>query len=211
MHLPYFYPILDIDSLARRDFSPVAAAEAILEGGARILQFRHKGHYSRPVFEQAARVAGLCGGAGAVFIIDDRADIALLLDAGLHVGQDDLPPADARKLLGLGRLLGFSTHNAAQFAAGLCEPADYLAIGPIFATRSKANPDPVVGTDGLRALDRSIDRPVVAIGGITRENALEVLAAGADSVAVIHDILPDNLDFRALRLRIEEWQQLVRK
>jgi thiamine-phosphate pyrophosphorylase len=211
MHLPPFYPIVDIDSLARRAFDPVIAAEAMLEGGARILQFRHKGHYSRAVFDQASRIADLCRRACALFVIDDRADIAMLLDAGLHVGQDDLSPADARRLLGPARMLGFSTHNAVQFAAGLCEPADYLAIGPIFATRSKANPDPVLGLDGLRALERSMGRPLAAIGGITRENARQVLAAGADSVAVIHDILPDKLDFRTLRLRMEEWQQLVKK
>lgn len=174
-----------------------------------MLQFRHKGHYSRAVFEQAVRVADLCRRAGALFVVDDRADIALLLDAGLHVGQDDLSPAAARKLLGPSRLLGLSTHNAVQFAAALAGPADYLAIGPIFATRSKQNPDPVVGLDGLRALPAR-GRPLVAIGGITRANARDVLAAGADSVAVIHDILPENLHTRTLRQRMEEWQRLIK-
>jgi thiamine-phosphate pyrophosphorylase len=207
MTLPCLYPILDTAALARRDCAVETAAEAMLEGGAGILQFRHKGQYSRAVFEEAERVAALCRRAGALFVIDDRADIALLLDAGLHVGQDDLPPQDARRLLGAGRVLGFSTHNAAQFAAALAEPVDYLAFGPIFPTASKENPDPVVGLETLRELRG--DRPLVAIGGIRRANALEVLAAGADSLAVINDLLPETCSFETLRARMEEWQQLV--
>jgi thiamine-phosphate pyrophosphorylase len=211
MPLPRLYPIVDSSALTVRGFDLVSASEAMLEGGARILQFRHKGHYSRTVFEQASRIAALCRGANAQFVIDDRADIALLLDAGVHLGQDDLPPADARKILGPHRWIGFSTHNAEQFAAGLDEPADYLAIGPVFATRSKENPDPVLGLDRVRRLYRRTGLPLVAIGGITRDNALDVLAAGADSVAVIHDVLPDDCSFHALRERMEEWQQLVAK
>ncbi len=207
MTLPRLYPILDTASLAGRNCPVETAAEAMLTGGARILQFRHKGHYSRTVFEEAERVAALCRRAGALFVIDDRADIALLLDAGLHVGQEDLPPQDARRLLGPGRVLGFSTHNAAQFAAALAEPVDYLAFGPVFPTASKENPDPVVGLETLRELRK--DRPLVAIGGIRRANALDVLAAGADSVAVINDLLPETCTFQSLRARMEEWQRLV--
>jgi thiamine-phosphate pyrophosphorylase len=208
MILPRLYPILDTASLAQRDCAVETAARAMLEGGARILQFRHKGHYSRALFEEAERVAELCRRAGALFLIDDRADIALLLDAGLHVGQDDLPPQDARRLLGPGRMLGFSTHNAAQFAAALDEPVDYLAFGPIFPTASKENPDPVVGLETLRQLPA--DRPLVAIGGICRANALRILAAGAGSLALINDLLPETCTFETLRARMEEWQKLVR-
>lgn len=210
MAFPRIYPILDTEAMARRSCPVETAAEAMLEGGARILQFRHKGHFSRAVFEQAERVADLCRQAGALFIIDDRADIALLLDAGLHVGQDDLPPGEARRLLGPNRLLGFSTHNAAQFAAALREPVDYLAFGPIFPTFTKQSPDPVVGLGELRRLRAQTDRPLVAIGGICRATALEVLEAGADSVAVIHDLLPATCTFETLRARMEEWQQLAR-
>ena len=210
MALPRLYPILDTESLARRNCAVELAAEAMLEGGARILQFRHKGHFSRAVFEQAERVADLCRRAGTLFVVDDRADIAMLLDAGLHVGQDDLPPQDARRLLGPGRLLGFSTHNAEQFAAALKEPVDYLAFGPIFPTSTKENPDTVVGLGQLRRLRTLADRTLVAIGGISRANALLVLAAGADSMAVISDLLPDTCTFEALRARMEEWQRLVR-
>jgi thiamine-phosphate pyrophosphorylase len=209
--LPKLYPILDTEALARRGCALETTAEAILESGARILQLRHKGHYSRAVFEQAERVAALARRAGALFIIDDRADIALLLDAGLHVGQDDLPPCDARRLIGPGRTLGFSTHNPAQFAAAASEPVDYVAFGPVFSTRTKQNPDPVVGLAGLAEAKRQARFPLVAIGGITRANALDVLAAGADSLAVIQDILPESCTFQNLRARMEEWHQLVRQ
>jgi thiamine-phosphate pyrophosphorylase len=210
MALPRIYPILDTEALAQRGCPVETAAEAMLEGGARILQFRHKGHYSRAIFAQAERVAELCRRAGALFIVDDRADIALLLDAGLHVGQDDLPPRDARRLLGPGRVLGFSTHNAAQFAAALLEPVDYLAFGPIFPTGTKRSPDPVVGLGELRSLRPQTDHPLVAIGGISRATAMEVFEAGADSLAVINDLLPDTCSFETLRARMEEWQQLAR-
>ena len=210
IELPRVYPILDTETLARRGCAVETAAEAMLEGGARILQFRHKGHYSRALFEQAERVAALAGRAGALFLIDDRADIALLLDAGLHVGQDDLPPRDARRLLGPHRILGFSTHNPKQLAGAVAEPVDYLAFGPVFATRSKQNPHPVVGVRALQEAKKEASLPLVAIGGITRANALEVFAAGADSVALIHDILPETCTFSTVRARMEEWQRLVK-
>jgi thiamine-phosphate pyrophosphorylase len=212
MALPPLYPILDTLLLTQRGLDPVTATEALIEGGARILQFRHKGDFTRAVFDQAGRVAECCRAGGATLIVDDRVDIALLLDAGVHVGQDDLLPADARRLLGPGRTIGLSTHDSRQFDAALAEPVDYVAVGPIFATRSKANPDAAVGLEGLRAVSkRAAGRPVVAIGGITRANALDVLAAGADAVAVIRDMLPDDCTPRNLRARMEEWQRLVGK
>lgn len=211
MTLPPLYPILDTEILARRGCTVETAVRAMIEGGVRILQFRHKGHYSRSAFEEAERAAELCRKAGALFVVDDRADIAMLLDAGLHVGQDDLPPGDTRKLLGPSRILGFSTHNEAQLLAAAGEAVDYVALGPIFGTRSKEKPDPVVGLLELRRLRALTDRPLVAIGGITRENALAVLGAGADSVAVISDLLPDTCTCETLRARMEEWQQLVKK
>lgn len=209
MTLPAFYPILDTILLGRRGFECVAAAEAILDGGARILQFRHKTFYSRDVFAQAEQIARLCVDAGAVYVVNDRADIAILLDAGVHVGQDDLPPSAARRLIGDARLLGFSTHNEAQLREAAGEPADYVAFGPIFGTVSKENPDPVVGLSELRRLRPLTIRPLVAIGGITRATARDVLDAGADSVAIISDLLPDTLSRRSLRSRTEEWLQLL--
>ena len=194
MKLPAFYPILDADRIPA-----IPAAEALLGAGARILQFRHKSFFSRSAFQDASRIAELCRSAGALFVVNDRADIAMLLNAGLHLGQDDLSPADARRILPTPTIIGFSTHNEDQLRAADLEPVDYLAIGPIFATGSKQNPDPVVGLDRLRALRALTSKPLVAIGGITRELAPQVFEAGADSVAILGDLLPD------VRARAEEW------
>lgn len=209
MKLPPLYAIVDTGTLARRSFPVVEAAAAMLEGGARLVQFRHKGHYSRRVFEQAEQVGELCQRHGVRWIVDDRADIAKLLGAGLHLGQDDLPPEAARSILGRDATIGFSTHNTEQLRAAAVEPVDYLAIGPIFPTGSKRNPDPVVGVEGLRRLRSLTGLPLVAIGGVTRENAHCVLAAGADSVAVISDLLPPALSAGSIRERTREWVQLL--
>ncbi len=211
MILPRLYPILDTELIERRGCPLEAAAEAMLEGGAAILQLRHKGHFTRRLFEQAERIAELCRRSGALFLVDDRADIARLLGAGVHLGQDDLPPRLARKILGPEAVIGYSTHNAEQLEAAAAEPADYLALGPIFETSSKQKPDPVVGLERLRAWRPLTGRPLVAIGGITRSNAPAVLEAGADSVAVISDLVPELCTARGLRERMEQWQQLVKK
>ena len=206
--LPAFYPILDTGLLAASGLAPIAAAEAILEAGARILQFRHKEFLSRAVFEEAERIANLCRDSEVLFILNDRADFAALLGAGLHLGQEDLAPADARKVVGPECMLGFSTHNREQLLAGDAEPVDYLAIGPIFATASKHNPDPVVGLEELRALRALTKKPLVAIGGITRETARSVLESGADSLAIIGDLYPRPLTQAALKKRAEEWMSI---
>jgi thiamine-phosphate pyrophosphorylase len=205
MNLPRIYPILDTETLAARSVSLETAAAAFLEGGAGILQIRHKGHWSRAAFDSAKVVARLCREAGARLVVNDRADFALLLEAGLHVGQDDLPPRDARKLMGTGALIGFSSHDSRQLRAAGGEPVDYVALGPIFATASKRNPDPAVGIEELRRCRPSIEKPLVAIGGITLENAAEVLRAGADSVAVIAGLLPSETTVRSLRERMREF------
>jgi thiamine-phosphate pyrophosphorylase len=207
--LPRVYPILDTESLEARGLTLESAAAALLEGGAGILQLRHKGHWGRQVFESAGRAARLCREAGARLIVNDRADFARLLEAGLHVGQDDLAPRDARLLLGPEATIGFSSHNAGQLSAAETEPVDYVALGPVFSTRSKRNPDAEVGVEEVRRCRALISKPLVAIGGITRANALDVLRAGADSVAVISDLLPENATPRSLRERMEEWKQLV--
>jgi thiamine-phosphate pyrophosphorylase len=134
----------------------------------------------------------------------------MLLDAALHLGQDDLPPADARRIMPSNRIIGFSTHNTDQLRAGDREPVDYLAIGPIFATASKQNPDPVVGIERLRALRPLTRKPLVAIGGITRKTAPSVFEAGADSVAIIGDLYPQPLTKASLRARSEEWLCLLK-
>jgi thiamine-phosphate pyrophosphorylase len=211
MRLPRVYPIVDTESLAARNIPLTTAAAAFLDGGAGILQIRHKGHWSRSIYDQAREVARLCREAGAVFIVNDRADIAMLLDAGLHVGQDDLSPRDARKLMGPDPIVGFSSHNIAQLCAAGGEPVSYVAFGPVFGTRSKLNPDPVVGVEEVRRCRSLVDKPLVAIGGINLANALDVLRAGADSLAVIAGLIPDSPTAQSLRTRMEEWQQLVKQ
>ena len=210
MRLPRLYPILDTELIQKRSLPLLDAAQAMLAGGAQILQLRHKGHYSRRLFEEAERIGELCRQYGAAWIVDDRADIAKLLNAGLHLGQEDLPPTHARKIMGTGSTIGFSTHNAEQLLAAKKEPVDYLAIGPIFRTGSKLNPDPIVGLGQLEKWRPLTGRPLVAIGGITRGNAAEVLAAGADSVAVIGDLIPEACTIESLQQRIEEWLQVVK-
>ena len=208
MRIPAFYPILDTETAARRGVDTIAAAGAILAAGAGILQFRHKGVFSAGVFAQLERIAGLCRDAGAFLVVNDRADLARLCRAGLHLGQQDLKPADARRIVGADALIGFSTHNESQLRRAAAEPADYLALGPIFGTASKQNPDPVVGLPELRQLRPLTQRPLVAIGGIARSNAAAVLAAGADAVAVISDLFPEDGDIRG---RAEEWVRLLKK
>ena len=207
--LPRVYPILDTESLEARGVTLETAAAAFLEGGAGILQIRHKRHWTRSAFEAARQAARLCRESGALCIVNDRADIAMLLEAGLHLGQDDLDPRDARSLMGKEAVIGFSSHNLAQLCAGGGEPVDYLALGPIFTTRSKLHPDSVVGIGELRRCCPLLDKPLVAIGGITLENAEEVWRAGADSVAVIAGLLPSEPAAGSLRRRMEEWQRLA--
>ncbi len=200
---PVFYPVLDTGLLARRGMPAGAAAEALLEAGARILQFRHKGFFSRQAFEDARLLAELC--RDALYVVNDRADIAMLLNAALHLGQDDLAPHDARKIMPPASIIGFSTHNERQLHHADKEPVDYIAIGPIFKTASKENPDPIVGPERLRSLRAITKKPLVAIGGITRETAPAVLEAGVDSVAIIGDLFPEQCTKAALRSRAEEW------
>lgn len=209
MRFPRVYPILDTETLAQHGIALDTAAAALLEGGAGILQVRQKGHWTRQVFESARQVACLCREAGAVLVVNDRADFAMLLEGGLHIGQEDLAPRDARKLIGPDALLGFSSHNLEQLSAAGGEPVDYVALGPVYPTSSKHNPDPVVGVDEVRRLRPLIDKPLVAIGGITRANAAGVLNAGADSVAVISDLVPQSPTARSLRERMEEWQRIA--
>ncbi|HLH43549.1 MAG TPA: thiamine phosphate synthase [Bryobacteraceae bacterium] len=197
--LPRFYPILDKEVSDRFKVGLEAAAASILEAGARILQFRHKGSFSRGTVETIERIAALCRDAGALFVVNDRADIALIVGAAVHLGQEDLAPTAARHFVGRQAIIGYSTHNERQLTAAGAEPVDYLALGPIFETASKRNPDSVVGLERLRLWRPLTPRPLVAIGGITRANASSALEAGANSVAVIGDLFPN------VRARAKEW------
>ena len=206
MKLPAFYPILDIATVRQRGLDPMGSALQLLEAGVKILQYRDKAQLTRGSFDVMMRMASVAQKFGAVFVINDRADLAHNLHAALHLGQDDLPPAAARRVTGPDTIIGFSTHNEAQLRQAAKESVDYLALGPIFSTASKENPDPIVGLDELRRLRPLTDKPLVAIGGITRENAPQTIDAGADSVAVIGDVFPADANVRA---RAEEWLKLL--
>lgn len=209
--IPAVYPILDTATLDRLQFAPLTAAEALIEGGAGILQIRHKTFWSRETFALAEQLNTLCKAAGIPFVVNDRADYAAILGAALHLGQEDLTPTDARRVVGPNTLIGYSTHNPAQMTAVADEPADYVAFGPMFGTVSKERPDPTVGIEGLKTIRALTQRPLVAIGGITRDNAFTCWDAGADSVAVIADLYPASCTKAALRDRMEEWQKLKKR
>jgi thiamine-phosphate pyrophosphorylase len=189
-HFPSrLYPILDSPADPAR--SVLDLADALLGAGMRFLQLRVKREPTRRFVELARAVQTRAVQHAAALLINDRADIALLVGAaGVHLGQEDLPVADARGLLGPDALIGFSTHNVEQAdAAANAGVADYIGFGPIFPTRTKDTPDPVQGLDGLRAVRGRVALPIVAIGGITVATAPAVIAAGADAVAVISDLV----------------------
>jgi thiamine-phosphate pyrophosphorylase len=186
--LPKLYPITD------RRLSGLSHAEQVArlcEGGARLVQLREKELSPREFYAEASEALRVARTFGARVFVNDRADVALALGAdGVHLGQEDMPPAPARALLGDGVVVGFSTHNVEQAIEAARLPVDYIAVGPVFATSSKQNPDPVVALEGVRRVRESIGGvPLVAIGGVTAENARSVLEAGADSVAVIGALL----------------------
>ena len=167
----------------------VRLAEALFAGGARHVQVRNKKAGAREFLSQVERILSFAPPDGRV-VVNDRVDVALLAGAaGVHLGQTDLPPAAARQILGPGRIIGFSTHNLEQAVEADSLPVDYIAVGPVFETSTKDNPDPVVGVEKLAIICRAVKKPVVAIGGITLDNAKAALSAGATSVAVIRDLL----------------------
>jgi thiamine-phosphate pyrophosphorylase len=206
--LPKLYPITD------RLLSGLSHAEQVArlcDGGATLIQLREKHLAPRDFYREAELALREARTRGARLIINDRADLAHALSAdGVHLGQDDMPPEGARSLLGSEAIIGFSTHNVEQAIAASSLSVDYIAIGPVFATSSKENPDPVVGLEGVRRVRETIGRlHLVAIGGITPESAQAVLEAGADSVALIGALVADASDpaeitrrTRALLLRL---------
>jgi thiamine-phosphate pyrophosphorylase len=197
--LPRLYPIIDFSCFAALP-DPITAivryAEELIAAGATLLQLRDKSQPDEPKrFLSCARELRRLTLDKATLMINDRVDICLAADAdGVHLGQDDLSPESARRIFdqvkdGKTRIIGFSTHNLSQVIAADMLPIDYIAIGPVFVTGSKANPDPVIGLEGVRQARRVTKKPLVAIGGITRQNCSQVKAAGADAVAVISDLL----------------------
>ena len=184
------YPLTDVQ------LSGLSHAEQVVrlsDGGASLIQLREKNLAPGEFFKHAAEASHIARERSVRIVINDRVDIALALEAdGVHLGQDDFPPEAARRLLGDRAIVGVSTHTVEQARRASRLPVDYLAIGPIFPTSSKSNFEPVVGLDGLRRVRDAIgDFPLVAIGGITHENAREVLESGADAIAVISALLAD--------------------
>lgn len=187
--LPKIYPITDV-YLTR--LSHLEQVEKLVEGGAEMIQLRDKRAAPRDFYEAARAVMNFARAMRVKIIVNDRADIALAVRAdGVHLGQNDLPPAEARKILGARAVIGFSTHSPEEAAAAAARlPIDYVAVGAVFPTASKENPEAIVGTEGVAEARTAIGAmPLVAIGGIAPDNARRVLASGANSLAVIGSIL----------------------
>jgi thiamine-phosphate pyrophosphorylase len=185
------HAIVDVDVAARAGWDPLDLARAFLEGGARLLQVRAKNLSSGSLLELSRAVVASARAFGAAVIVNDRADVARLAEAaGVHVGQEDLTPADARAVVGPHAIVGFSTHTLDQFERGLREPVSYLAVGPVFGTSTKDTGYQAVGLTLVEAAARLAPPcPIVAIGGVTIDNAASAWVAGASSVAVIGDLL----------------------
>jgi len=201
--LPRLYTIVDV-SPHRSIQDLVAHAEELAAGGCTLLQYRDKSEHAPTMLEQALELKKHLGGRVRL-IMNDRADLCLAADFdGVHVGQKDLSPESVRTIIGPDGWLGVSTHTPEQLQDADRTSADYLAIGPVFSTSSKDKPDPVVGLEGVRRARQLTRKPLVAIGGITRANAASVIEAGADSVAVISDLL------REPRKSAEEFFRVLR-
>ena len=188
LNLPRLYAILDPSCFDSAEDS-FSAAKQWCDAGVSWLQYRNKSGNARAMLEDARQLRTLLGNS-VTLIMNDRADLALAADFdGVHLGQDDLSPESARRVIGKSLCLGISTHNPEQLRDADQSSADYLAIGPVFATSSKQKPDPVVGLEGVRRARQMTSKPLVAIGAITRANCRAVIEAGADSVAVISDLV----------------------
>jgi thiamine-phosphate pyrophosphorylase len=179
--------------------NPIEISRILFDNGIRFLQIRNKQAGANELLAQVEAVLKFAPEDARV-IVNDRADVARIASAaGVHLGQDDLPAAEARAILGDQAIVGFSTHNLEQALLADALPIDYLAVGPIYATSTKENPDPVVGLENLAHICRTVRKPVVAIGGITMKRAAQVFNAGAVSVAVISDLLRDDVANRTRR------------
>ena len=199
-------PLPRLYAIADASFSnPVDLAKALFDGGVRLLQIRNKIGSARDFLEQVEKILALAP-PGANVIVNDRVDVARISGAGgVHLGQNDLQVTAARRILGKDSIIGLSTHNLDQALKADKLSVDYIAVGPIFPTSTKLSPDPVVGLEGLAAICKMIDKPVVAIGGIQLENARRVLDAGAHSIAVIRDLL-SSVD---IQVRAREWIRVI--
>ena len=208
--LPPLYAILDTGLCRERGLAPLAVLDAFLAGGATLLQLRDKSPSSAARLALADAAVARAHAAGARIIVNDRADVARLSGAdGVHVGQDDLPVDDVRAIVGPDAIVGLSTHDAAQIAAAAATTASYIAVGPVYETRTKQTGYGARGRD-LIALAAAPGKPVVGIGGITLARAPEVIAAGAASVAVISDLLADRDPAARVRAFLERLSSIRR-
>jgi thiamine-phosphate pyrophosphorylase len=199
LNLHKLYAIVDVDACARVNRVPLDVGRAFLSAGARLIQIRAKTWGSGAFLELAVTLAEDARAAGATLIVNDRVDVAAIAQLGVHVGQEDLPAADARALVG-DQLVGLSTHTDAQLQSGIGEPVSYLAIGPVFGTATKDTGYEAIGLETVRRASGIVSGaglPLVAIGGIRLEQAPQVIAAGASSVAVISDLLDGDPEERA--------------
>jgi thiamine-phosphate pyrophosphorylase len=189
--LSRLHAILDVDAAERAGWAPLDLARAFCAAGAPLLQLRAKQLPSSPFLELSDRVVQMSAVAHCAVVVNDRADIARMSQAaGVHVGQDDLSPRDARAIVGPEAIVGYSTHTIEQVRAARSEPVSYIAVGPVFGTSTKDTGYQAVGLDLVSAAaDAAGPIPIVAIGGIKLENARSVLDAGAAAVAVISDLL----------------------
>lgn len=200
--LPKIYPITDTRVSG---LSHLEQVERLIDGGAELIQLRDKFASPREFYKDAARCVSIANGSGVRIIINDRVDIALALKTGVHLGQNDLPPEMARVILGPDAIIGYSTHTAEQATRATRFPIDYIAVGPVFPTQTKSDTDPVIGLEGIGMMRTlTAERPLVGIGGIDAANVGSVLAAGADSAAMIGAIVADPLSITQRMRRLIE-------
>lgn len=207
MAFPYRLCVITDEKLSGLRHREVA--EQALQGGAPMIQLRDKGGDLRYLYEEAAAIQHLCRKYGALFIVNDRLDLALAVEAdGVHLGQEDLPPRRVRPLLRPGMILGISTHSVEEAQEAEAAGADYIGFGPVFPTGTKTGIRPVVGLDGIRKVRAAIQVPVLAIGGITLERVPGVMDAGADGVAVISAIVASREISRVCRQFLAQLREL---
>lgn len=205
LQLPTLYPILDSSYLAGASDRAGLLRQLVHDltaAGVRILQYRNKSADESQILADARALREAAAGTGLLLILNDYPELAVQAGFdGVHIGQTDMPPNRARAIIGLEKILGVSTHNEAQLRVADSQPVDYVAIGPVYPTATKENPDPVIGLEGVRIARRLTRKPLVAIGGITAANAPAALRAGADSVAVISAIFQPGAADAAARAR----------
>ena len=205
---PSLYPILDsiyLTGAADRAAMLRRLVHDLVTAGVQILQYRNKSADEAQILADACALREAAAGTGLLLILNDYPSLAVEFD-GVHIGQTDMPPDHARAILGPKKILGVSTHNEAQLRAADSQPVDYIAVGPVYPTATKENPDPVIGLEGVRLARQLTRKPLVAIGGITAANAPAVLRAGADSVAVISAISQPRADSGAdVAARVREF------